>query len=77
MPWRERAACKGRDVNIFFARTKAGQEVAKAVCRNCPVRRICLDDALAYEGKKRASGRYGVVGGLTAIERAQIGPPAS
>lgn len=67
--WWERAACLGRDREIFFATTRAGQAAAKAFCRRCPVVEQCLRDALRAETGRKASGRFGVVGGATPEER--------
>lgn len=48
------------------------EENAKAVCRRCPVIGACLQWALEQEGTAGASGRSGVLGGLTARERAAL-----
>jgi len=68
--WREHGACRGADPALFFpadkdtARRRAEAEsAALALCDQCPVRRICLDHALA------APERYGVWGGMTEAER--------
>lgn len=42
---------------------------AKRICQSCPVRQVCLEDALASESDYL---RYGVRGGLTADERQQL-----
>lgn len=66
--WRERAACRDADPELFFPTAESGPardvEVAeaKAVCRRCPVRAQCLDEALARIP-------YGIAGGLTEHER--------
>ncbi|MGH8909786.1 MAG: WhiB family transcriptional regulator [Egibacteraceae bacterium] len=49
--WRERAACLDEDPELFFPIGTTGPAIeqaerAKAVCRRCPVRQECLDDAL-------------------------------
>lgn len=72
--WRNQAACKGLDPEIFFSsdafeskQEKDEREVAaKAVCAACPVREQCLDYAL------RAGERYGIWGGLTELERRSL-----
>lgn len=69
--WRERAACKGLDPNLWVPNTRGeGQplyEPARAVCTTCPVRQPCLDYALANHEE------HGMWGGLTPTERAELG----
>ncbi|MHA6631886.1 WhiB family transcriptional regulator [Pseudonocardia sichuanensis] len=66
--WRDRAACRGTDPEVFFPAAQAGPALAeqvgraKAVCARCPVRPQCLEFAL------RALPE-GVAGGLTPDER--------
>lgn len=64
--WREQAACRGMETAIFFPTRgdNAGVAQARSICAGCPVRRQCLDNALADTGD-----RYGIRGGLTARER--------
>ena len=47
--WRERSACKGLDIEMFFPETHDARasRAARAVCRDCPVRLGCLYDGLA------------------------------
>lgn len=66
--WAERAACQDYDLGDFFADSKLRIEQAKRVCGPCPVRTQCLDLALRSED----ASRYGVFGGLSAAERAQL-----
>lgn len=69
--WRDRAACRSVDPELFFpieenAAACADQvAAAKAVCASCPVRQQCLDDSLTRLP-------YGVAGGLTASERRRL-----
>ena len=49
--WRDRAACRDTDPDLFFPIGNTGPaflqtEEAKAVCRRCPVTDICLQWAL-------------------------------
>jgi WhiB family redox-sensing transcriptional regulator len=66
--WRDDARCRETDPEVFFAVGDAGparrqNEVAKQICRTCPVSTACLDYALR-------TGQYtGVWGGLTDKER--------
>ncbi|MFJ1896165.1 MULTISPECIES: WhiB family transcriptional regulator [unclassified Streptomyces] len=66
--WRERAACREEDPDLFFPIGTTGPalvqtEDAKAVCRGCPVRAECLRWALE-NGQDT-----GVWGGLGEDER--------
>ena len=72
MSWQDRAACNGMDMRLFFGRAgeprpeRENREAkAKAVCKSCPVRAQCLDDAL------RNSIKHGIWGGLNEEERAR------
>lgn len=38
--------CCTRDADLFFAESPADVEYAKALCRACPIRRECLNEAL-------------------------------
>lgn len=66
--WRESAACRSADPELFFPASPAGTpadqaEIAKGVCARCPVRRECLRFALATRQA------YGVWGGMSEQER--------
>lgn len=64
--WRNRAACRGIDPDVFFPVTEEDAEEAKAICFVCPVREACLEFALAAREKE------GVWGGATERERRRI-----
>jgi WhiB family transcriptional regulator, redox-sensing transcriptional regulator len=71
--WWESGACRGADPVLFFppdqdrARERMEREQAAiALCRSCPVRRVCLKHALAVPE------RFGVWGGTTEIERRNL-----
>lgn len=38
--------CRINDSELWFAETPTDVESAKALCQDCPVRRLCLDGAL-------------------------------
>lgn len=66
--WRQRAACHGKDPEMFFPIGLAGPALAqvaqaKAICARCPVRAACLRFAV------RTRQAYGIWGGLTEEER--------
>lgn len=66
--WREHAACRDADPDLFFPIGTTGPalvqaEDAKAVCRGCPVREVCLrwalengQDSGVWGGLGRTSG---------------------
>ena len=60
--WTSQAMCLSGDPDVLFQRG-AAQNLAKVVCRNCPVRAECLADALDNRVE------YGVWGGMTERER--------
>jgi len=61
--WREQAACRGTDLEVFFPGRGESAGPARRVCAACPVRQPCLDYAIT----NRIA--YGVWGGLTERER--------
>jgi WhiB family redox-sensing transcriptional regulator len=64
--WRQHAACRGLDPEVFYPVSDEEAEVAKAVCADCAVRHTCLEHALAVREKD------GVWGGATERERRRI-----
>ncbi|MFZ2057505.1 MAG: WhiB family transcriptional regulator [Acidimicrobiales bacterium] len=64
--WRQRAACRGVDPDVFFPVSDADSEEAKAVCASCPARQACLEYSLA------AHEREGVWGGRSERERRRM-----
>lgn len=60
--WRDFAACRAVDPEIFFRTTNDGvpNKEAEAVCAGCPVRVQCLEYAMTHPD----TARYGVWGGL-------------
>jgi hypothetical protein len=69
--WRNRAACRGTDPELWFPASSSGAvydrqvTAAKAICSNCPVRAECLSEALVRIP-------VGIAGGLTEDERRSI-----
>ena len=63
--WRDEASCRERSVNTFFP-DQGEPTSARRICARCPVRRPCLEFALATEQQ------HGVWGGATARERNMI-----
>lgn len=72
--WWLHAACGPEKADLFFPEPgslsrrewRRREEAAKQVCAGCPVREPCLGEALLTPEE------YGVWGGLTAHERAQV-----
>lgn len=67
-PWRRQAACRTEDPDLSFPAQGDMTTVAeaKAVCARCPVRRPCLDFAIA------SNERSGIWGGLSRKDRNRI-----
>lgn len=64
--WRQRAACRGVDPDVFYPVSDDDAEASKSICRVCPVREACLEYALANRE------RDGVWGGATERERRRM-----
>ena len=66
--WREDAACRGVDIDIFFPadETEEASGRAKAICADCTVADTCLQYSLATNQAE------GVWGGLDANERRRL-----
>jgi WhiB family redox-sensing transcriptional regulator len=64
--WRDRAACRGLDPEIFYPVSDEEADVAKGICAECPVREACLEYALTNRE------RDGVWGGATERERRRM-----
>jgi len=64
--WAARALCAETDPDAFFPEQGGSTRPAKKVCRKCPVRTACLEDALAQ------MDMYGVRGGLSVKERLKL-----
>lgn len=63
--WLERALCVDVEPELFYATTRNAINEAKAICRECPVRAECLDDA--YE----VNDGWAVRGGMSPRQRAK------
>jgi WhiB family redox-sensing transcriptional regulator len=64
-PWRERAACIGYSVDMFFDVVNDGARSAKAVCDSCPVQFECLEWACD------TGEQHGIFGGKSPRERSR------
>jgi len=63
--WQERAACRGLPPNLFFVdpHDSIAVEIAKDICRHCPVILSCLTYACDTDQQE------GIWGGQTELER--------
>jgi WhiB family transcriptional regulator, redox-sensing transcriptional regulator len=61
--WRDLAACRGADLEVFFPGRGETAGPARQVCAACPVRQPCLDYAITNRIV------HGIWGGLTGRER--------
>lgn len=66
--WRDRAACRDMDVNVFFPPKGRNDLIQDAlgICDGCPVKRQCLQDVLTHVPYE---ADHGVVGGTTEKDR--------
>jgi WhiB family redox-sensing transcriptional regulator len=64
--WRERAACRGTDVELFYSETEADIRRALALCARCEVRAACYDQAM------RGREAFGVWGGTVERQRRRV-----
>jgi WhiB family transcriptional regulator, redox-sensing transcriptional regulator len=67
LDWTEDAECRFVNAEVFFPPPENHLLVkaAKKVCRHCPVRRQCLDEALSVA----PTADHGIWGGTTPGER--------
>lgn len=74
--WMADAACGDGPQSVFFIEGKGHgsrpYHAARAICAECPVRQRCLDYAMAVEGDASGHDRFGVWGGLSPAERAEL-----
>ena len=70
--WRDKAACKGMDPDIWYDGVKVRPGGVRVdpykICKACPVIRECLKDSIEVEGIIA----YGIRGGMSAEDRRAI-----
>jgi len=66
LSWRQSAACRGVDPDIFYPASEEEADVAKSVCAQCGARQACLEYALVHRE------RDGIWGGMTEKDRRRI-----
>ena len=67
--WHADALCRQCDPDLWFGddrKETTDHRMAVKICGNCPVRAMCLADALDREEP------HGIWGGMTARERAKL-----
>jgi hypothetical protein len=69
--WHLRAACRGKDTDVFFSDARRNREYVRGLCADCPVRGDCLESALREDETYRLIP-FGYRGGATAEERAAL-----
>ena len=76
--WRLDAACRDWDHELqgdpWHPDSDASNAYAKAreICSGCPVAAACLEVAMAAERDRAHGGRFGMFGGLSPNERANV-----
>ncbi|CAN5171015.1 hypothetical protein BH09ACT8_BH09ACT8_10270 [soil metagenome] len=71
--WQLQGKCRGESPEIFFpdddarSERRRNENIAKSICRQCPVLQQCRDHALS------TPELHGVWGAMTASERARFG----
>jgi len=65
-PWAVYSACREADAELFFAKTRANERAALAVCSTCSVVEECLGFAL------ETRERFGVWGGTHERDRRKM-----
>lgn len=68
--WRDVAACRGMDHELFYDSTVAADKVAETICNTCPVMMDCGAQALIEEANE--NHRYGIRAGLGPITRMKL-----
>ena len=84
--WTSKANCKNIDTELFFPAStqetgnntdeetisiSETRKIVNKLCKTCPVRLECLNDAMTYE-KKYYGYRHGYFGGYSPRERSRL-----
>lgn len=73
--WTVEGLCWDRETHLPIAaydKDNLSDAEASMLCAGCPVRDLCLADALAFEGEVGPRTRFGVRGGMTGPQRAKL-----
>ncbi len=68
--WFDYAACRDHDREAFYPTAGQSAKQAKAVCDQCPVRKVCASYAMSVETGD--GGEHGIWGGLGPRERRDV-----
>lgn len=66
MSWRQQAACRGLDPELFHPRRGESTAMARATCAACPVRTVCAEHAVSF------GERHGIWGGTSERQRRRL-----
>lgn len=69
--WADSALCAQSDPELWFIDKGGSPRPALAVCATCPVAKLCLEYAIAWE-RTSVVNVVGIWGGTTAMERKEI-----
>lgn len=67
--WVDDASCLGIPTDMFFPSNRTDPAVIK-LCNGCPVKQQCLQEAMHEE--RNDWSRFGIRGGLSAIQRTKL-----
>ena len=71
LPWWEDALCAQVDPDLFYPEKGGSNTAARKVCSRCPVRTLCLQEALSGDW-----GDFGLWAGTSPQERRKMGRAA-
>lgn len=74
--WRDMAACRGADPELFYPPKQGPEDVtyrsARRICGGCPVAADCLAEAMRLEAWGGKYATFGMWGGLTPRQRLHL-----
>jgi hypothetical protein len=56
--WQTDAACRGMDVEMFFAEDAGSRLMAALICEDCPVRALCFEFAETNKERGTWGGKF-------------------
>ncbi|MGH3472899.1 MAG: WhiB family transcriptional regulator [Nocardioidaceae bacterium] len=71
----EKLPCRSNDPELFFAESPADVELAKALCRTCPIRDECLAGALDRHEPWGVWGGQLLISGVVVARKRPRGRP--
>ncbi|MEJ7707873.1 MAG: WhiB family transcriptional regulator [Nocardioidaceae bacterium] len=73
--WTAQLPCRSNDPELFFAESPSDVELAKGLCRSCPLRIECLEGALDRREPWGVWGGELLVGGAVVARKRPRGRP--